>query len=83
MGVYSILNEITDALNQAFLECIEEQQPFVVQPIWKTVGKSSMLHEDCLDVFVWSNLAFTRLFFDMSAEAEGSRRMTRHQRCLL
>jgi len=37
-----------------------------MQPIWKTEGKSSKLSENCLDVFVWSDLAFTRLFIDLA-----------------
>jgi hypothetical protein len=37
-----------------------------MQPIWKTEGKSSRLSEHCLDVFIWSNLAFTRLFIDLA-----------------
>ncbi|MDO4879361.1 MAG: HindVP family restriction endonuclease [Neisseria sp.] len=34
------------------------QKPFLLQPIWKTEGKSPRLAEDCLDVFVWSDAAF-------------------------
>ena len=36
-----------------------------MQPIWKTEGKSPMLSEHCLDVFVWSNLAFIQLFLSV------------------
>lgn len=42
------------------------QSPLVMQPIWKTVGKTSRLYENCLDIFVWSNFSFTRLFFDIT-----------------
>lgn len=38
------------------------QSPFLIQSVWKTVGKTPILHENCLDMFVWSNFAFTRLF---------------------
>lgn len=41
---------------------IKSQEPLILQPIWKTIGKSPKLAENCLDVFVWSNLAFMRLF---------------------
>lgn len=37
-----------------------------MQPVWKTEGKSPKLSEHCLDVFVWSNLAFTQLFLDVA-----------------
>jgi HindVP restriction endonuclease len=33
------------------------ETPLLLQPIWKTVGKSTRLAENCLDVFVWSDLA--------------------------
>jgi HindVP restriction endonuclease len=40
----------------------EAQLPLLLQPVWKTIKKSMVLAEDCLDVFVWSNFALTRLF---------------------
>jgi hypothetical protein len=58
-----------------------------MQPVWKTEGKSPKLSENCLDVFVWSNLAFTRLFIDL-AKAEislyrGVRNIARHTRTII
>lgn len=44
---------------------LDKQNPFLMQPIWKTEGKSPRLAKHCLDVFVWSDLAFTRLFIDL------------------
>lgn len=35
----------------------EEQSPLIIQPVWKTLGGKMRLADDCLDVFVWSNLA--------------------------
>jgi hypothetical protein len=55
--ILPILDEIKQAICQVFISDIYDQQPVIVQPVWKTVGKSSQLHEDCLDVFVWSDLA--------------------------
>ncbi|MEX0268069.1 HindVP family restriction endonuclease [Leptolyngbyaceae cyanobacterium UHCC 1019] len=52
-----IIDEIKQALSQFFISDIYDQQPVIVQPVWKTVGKSSQLHKNCLDVFVWSDLA--------------------------
>ncbi|MBO4805242.1 MAG: HindVP family restriction endonuclease [Paludibacteraceae bacterium] len=40
----------------------EKQSALVLQPVWKTEGKSSRLSENCLDAFVWSDLALTHLF---------------------
>lgn len=42
------------------------QIPILLQPIWKTQGKLSILHEQCLDLFVWSNFALTKVFLDSS-----------------
>ena len=39
----------------------EKQQPLIIQPIWKTEGNKMRLKEDCLDVFVWSNLSIIQM----------------------
>lgn len=44
----------------AFLH--DRQTPLIIQPVWKTMGAKPMLAEDCLDVFVWSNLAVIQMF---------------------
>ncbi len=60
-GMVSVIEKITR-------DQISCQEPLIVQPIWKTLGKSPTLANHCLDVFVWSNLAFTRLFVGMATE---------------
>ena len=37
------------------------QVPLIVQPIWKTDKKLKDFADDCLDVFVWSNLAVIQM----------------------
>ena len=37
------------------------QKPLIIQPIWKAEGSKMKLEEDCLDVFVWSNLAIIQM----------------------
>jgi hypothetical protein len=54
-----------------------------MQPIWKTEGKSSKLHYDCLDIFMWSNLAFTQLFMDAAQKDITINKISRHQRCVV
>jgi type II restriction enzyme len=49
----------------------EKQHPFLLQPVWKTIGKSPKLADNCLDVFVWSNAAFT-YFIAKNANPETS-----------
>lgn len=53
-------------LENITLDKISFQKPLIMQPVWKTLGKSPILADNCLDVFVWSNFAFTRLFLDMA-----------------
>lgn len=33
------------------------QRPFLLQPLWRTVGQTFVLADDCFDVFVWSDAA--------------------------
>ena len=39
----------------------KNQKPLILQPIWKTEGSKMQLREDCLDVFVWSDLAVLQM----------------------
>lgn len=56
---YNHFNEVRDAVLRVLADLNDKQSPLIVQPVWKAVdGK---LADDCLDVFVWSNLAVVRL----------------------
>jgi hypothetical protein len=50
------------SLDKITAENICNQIPLILQPIWKTEGKSPRLALHCLDVFVWSNFALIELF---------------------
>jgi HindVP restriction endonuclease len=52
------IEKIIDAIRSIGRSSQEKQTPFLVQPVWKTIGKSPILADNCLDVFVWSNCAF-------------------------
>ncbi|NJL61464.1 MAG: HindVP family restriction endonuclease [Methylacidiphilales bacterium] len=60
------ISDIVDCIDNLLIDYIDIQTPLVMQPVWKTVGKTSKLYKNCLDIFIWSNFAFTRLFFDMT-----------------
>ena len=63
----SMLKKIPDIIHvirSVLVAEVDAQIPLVIQPIWKTVGKSAQLHDNCLDVFVWSTFAFTELLLD-------------------
>jgi hypothetical protein len=55
--------EMVDILKNLMFENLDFQHPLVMQPIWKSQGKLLRLHENAFDIFIWSNFAFTRLFF--------------------
>jgi len=64
--VLHYLPKMLKAMDGLLLANIDRQKPLVMQPVWKTIGKSAQLHRDCFDIFVWSDFAFTRLFFDVA-----------------
>lgn len=56
------LNEINDSIQKIVKNKANYQSPIILEPIWKTKGKTSKLANNCLDVFIWSNLAMLKLF---------------------
>lgn len=77
------LKEAADILDEILIEKISSQKPLMLQPVWKTEGKTLVLHENSLDIFVWSNFALTRLFVDVCRESLKREPMTRHSRSVL
>lgn len=58
------------------------QRPNIVQPVWKTIGKSPILAQHCLDVFAWSNAGL--LFFLLSITDSGlETRISRPMRTII
>jgi hypothetical protein len=55
------IKEMIGSLDKVLADNNSKQEPLVMQPVWKTEGKSSRLSENCLDIFVWSNFAFVEL----------------------
>ena len=64
-NILSSVLKISAAIDRIIIYILDTQEPLVMQPIWKTEGKSPRLAESCLDVFVWSNLAFAQLFLNV------------------
>lgn len=77
------LKEAADVLDEILAEKISVQKPLLLQPVWKTESKTLILHENCLDVFVWSDFALTRLFVDVCRQSLNREPMTRHSRTVL
>lgn len=79
---------LIDALNATLKCAIPYQKPFLMQPIWKTRGQSFELCQQCLDVFVWSDVAIMMLPLDQAASTNAGditrevREVARHVRAL-
>lgn len=52
---------IRDSILAISKDMTNDQTPLILQPVWKTKGKSALLADYCLDVFVWSNLAVIKM----------------------
>lgn len=57
-----------DAIREAVVRVLKDmtkyQSPIMIQPVWKTDPKTMQLTDDCLDVFVWSNIALIKVCTD-------------------
>lgn len=59
--VLSHYNQILSSILAVSTDMCIKQKPLIVQPIWKTEGNKMRLKENCLDVFVWSNLSIIQM----------------------
>jgi HindVP restriction endonuclease len=83
-AVMPFIPRMVEVLNMILLKSLTKQEPLIVQPIWKTIGKSSQLADNCLDIFVWSNYAFTRLFLNVAIhELTTENKITRQLRSVV
>lgn len=83
INVLPFIPKMIEVIDKVALENLSLQNPLVMQPIWKTLGKSPKLADNCLDVFVWSNLAFAQLFIDVARAEISGNRMTRKIRTIV
>lgn len=74
------LPEMVTAVQSALVSHHELQVPVVVQPIWRTIGTTAALDQNCFDVFVWSNWSFTQLFLDATRTEPTGAPIKRHER---
>jgi type II restriction enzyme len=72
------VENIIEAVEKLSIVLEPHQRAFLLQPIWKTMGKSPELAEDCLDVFIWSNAGFMNIISRVSRG--GSDSITRQTR---
>ncbi len=79
--VLPVYDKILESILKISTHLNGKQTPLIVQPVWKTVGGKSMLAEDCLDVFVWSNLAVMQMCNNGDNSSSG--KITRPMRTLI
>ncbi len=77
------LKSIVKTLDKISTKIINYQTPLVLQPIWKTKGKSPILADNCLDSFVWSNLGFMQLFLDAARTEKEITKINRQIRTVI
>lgn len=84
-NVWGYIDYMLESMDNIILSIIDKEEPILMQPIWKTIGKSPKLADNCLDVFVWSNFAFTQLFLNVARGElnEGETRITRQVRTII
>ncbi|MDR2773001.1 MAG: HindVP family restriction endonuclease [Elusimicrobiota bacterium] len=80
--VAPLMNEIVQPLKGLLCHTANLQEPLLLQPIWRTTGKSLQLEDNCLDAFVWSNYAMAILFIDNSYN-DSSYKITRVARATI
>lgn len=76
------IDGLISALDKILLARMDKQSPLLMQPIWKTKGKSLVLDDNCFDIFMWSDFAFTRLFVDV-AKKSSRNDISRHMRTVV
>ena len=72
--------KIKDAVLSVSSDMTKKQAPLIIQPIWKTGDNLKDLADDCLDVFVWSNLAVIQMCL---RETNTSDDISRNQRTVI
>lgn len=73
-------NEIKEAIMRVSSYLNDRQTPLIINAVWKTVEGKSKLADDCLDVFVWSNLAVIQMF---NKEDKSPKEISRHMRAMI
>lgn len=79
--VYKCLEDIKKALNFIFSNYHSRQKPLMLHAIWKTVGQSFTLADQCLDIFVWSDFSLSKLY--MENKLSEHRKITRFGRTMV
>jgi len=74
------IKHIVETIEKLSLVAEQKQNPFLLQPVWKTIGKSPVLADQCLDIFVWSDAGFANFISKISNRNPNANNITRQTR---
>lgn len=74
-------SEILNSIMAVSSDMCSKQKPLIIQPIWKTEGSQMRLKDDCLDVYIWSNLAIIQMC--CTEEVSNLRKLNRFHRTII
>lgn len=63
------LEPIREAVNKLLERFQDHGTPLLVQPVWRTEGQSTILSDNCFDVFVWDDHALAKMISERSEAA--------------
>lgn len=77
------IQPIVVAIEHLAVTLESQQKAFLLQPIWKTLGKSPELASHCLDVFVWSDAGFSYFIAAIANRNKYATSITRQTRTVI
>jgi hypothetical protein len=77
------IENIIDTIEKLSLVAEKKQMPLLLQPVWKTIGKSPVLADQCLDIFVWSDAGFANFLSKIANKYPDANSITRQTRTVI
>ncbi len=77
------IKHIVDTIEKISLIAEKKQIPFLLQPVWKTIGISPVLTDKCLDIFVWSDAGFSNFISKIANKNPDANSITRQTRTVI
>lgn len=78
--VLSHVEKMVRAIEKISIDLENNQTSFLLQPVWKTMGKSPVLANQCLDIFVWSDAGFANFISKIANRNSTANKITRQTR---
>ena len=75
----TVADEVQGTLDEIVTTFNDLQSPFLLQSVWRSDDEDLYMADDAMDAFVWTDMAFSRLFLDAPSRATSG--MSRLKRC--